>query len=83
MPKKRTPEPPAPEPELRVPPEMAANQINDRIAKGRSIHKREVRTEPDLEECEKEYRTWTAYNAELLKRLFTSDKYQEEYDWWG
>jgi predicted nucleotide-binding protein len=83
MVKKRTPEVPLPEPELRVPPDVTAAQINERIVKGQAIREREVRTEEALVEFEKDYRTWTAYNSELLARLFTTNKYQEEYTWWG
>jgi predicted nucleotide-binding protein len=83
MVKKRTPEVPLPEPELRVPPDVAAAQINERIVKGQAIREREVRTEEALVEFEKDHRTWTAYNSELLARLFTTNKYQEEYTWWG
>ena len=83
MAKKRIPEVPAAEPELRVPPDVAAAQINERIAKGQAIRQRAVTTEEALVECEKDYRTWSAYNSELLTRLFTTNKYREEYDWWG
>ncbi|HVX41980.1 MAG TPA: nucleotide-binding protein [Gemmatimonadaceae bacterium] len=72
-----------PDPELRVPPEVAASQINDRIEKGRAISGRDVQTVEALEQAENDYRTWTSYNGELLNRLFTTDKYQEEYNWWG
>jgi predicted nucleotide-binding protein len=83
MARKRTPEAPPADPELRVAPDVAASQINERIAKGKSILARDVTTEEALSECEKDHRTWTAYNAELLGRLFTTNKYQEEYTWWG
>jgi predicted nucleotide-binding protein len=83
MTRKRTPEVPPAEAELRVAPEVAASQINERIAKGKAIFERDVTTEEALAEVEKEHRTWTAYNAELLSRLFTTNKYQEEYNWWG
>jgi predicted nucleotide-binding protein len=83
MARKRTPDVPQPEPELRVSPELAASQINDRIDKGKAITARDVQTVEVLEQCEKEYKTWTSYNAELLTRLFTTNKYRDEYTWWG
>jgi len=83
MVRRRTPDAPTPEPELRVSPDVAASQINDRIGKGRALLDRDVQTVELLDQCEKDYRTWTSYNAELLTRLFTTNKYKEEYTWWG
>jgi predicted nucleotide-binding protein len=83
MVRKRTPEAPPADPELRVPADVAASQLNERIAKGKAMRDRESKTEEALAELEKDHRTWTAYNAELLGRLFTTNKYQDEYTWWG
>jgi predicted nucleotide-binding protein len=83
MARKRTADAPEAEPQLRVSPTEAATKIEDRIKRGRDLREREVRTAADIEACRNDFRTWDAYNIELLKRLFTTPKYAEEYAYWG
>src|SRR5688500_16931445 len=83
MTRKRTPDAPESEPELRVPTSDAAAKIADRVAAGEQLRGRSVTTTPDLEACKNDYRTWDSYNVELLKRLFTTSKYADEYAYWG
>jgi predicted nucleotide-binding protein len=66
-----------------MPPSEAAAKINERITKGEEFRSREPRTEADLESTQHEYETWSDYNVELLRRLFTTDKYAEQYSFWG
>ena len=83
MARKTTPQPPTPDPELRVSREEAAKKIGERIVLGEELLARSISNAEQLEAAENEYRRWNSYNAELLKRLFTTDKFAEEYSWWG
>lgn len=83
MARKRTPEPPTSDPELRISPESAAEKINERISAGEEIRQREVTTVDQLEASQSDYRRWDSYNIELLNRFFTTPKFAEEYSWWA
>lgn len=83
MAKKTTPPPPTPDPELRVSREEAAQKIGERISLGEALVARDISNVEQLEAAENDYRRWNSYNAEMLKRLFTTDKFAEEYSWWG
>jgi predicted nucleotide-binding protein len=67
---------------LTVSPEVAAAKIDDRIRHGEEIKLRRIANEVDFEEARSVYKMWTDYNAELLKRLFTSGEIAEEYKRW-
>lgn len=83
MAKKTMPQPPTPDPELQVTREEAAQKIGVRIALGEELFARQVSNMEQLDAAENEYRRWNSYNAEMLKRLFTTHKFEEEYSWWG
>lgn len=83
MARKSTPQPPTPDPELRVSPEEAARKIGERIELGEELYARQITTVEQLNAAENDYRRWNSYNAEMLKRLFTAEKFAEEYSWWG
>ena len=74
---------PTPDPELRVTREEASQKIGERIALGEELLARKMLNVEQLDAAESEYRRWNSYNGELLKRLFTTDKFAEEYSWWG
>lgn len=65
--------------ELAVLPEEAQARIEDRINKGKEIKLIKINSEQGLESTRKEYYKWNDFNAELLKRLFTSEEISEEY----
>ncbi|HEX9684379.1 MAG TPA: nucleotide-binding protein [Burkholderiales bacterium] len=83
MAKKATPQPPTPDPELQVTREEAAQKIGERIAQGEELFARQISNIEQLDAAENECRRWNSYNAEMLKRLFTTHKFEEEYSWWG
>jgi predicted nucleotide-binding protein len=83
MARKTTPQPPTPDPELQVSRDEAAQKIGERIILGEELYAREISNVEQLESAENEYRRWNSYNAEMLKRLFTTHKFAEEYSWWG
>lgn len=82
MARKTAPQPPS-DPELQVTRSEAARRIGERIAQGQELHARSVTNAEELEALESEYSSWSAYNAEMLRRLFTTPKFAEEYEWWG
>src|SRR5688500_5960241 len=51
---------------LRVPREQFANELDERLAIGRELHGREIRSVHDLEAARSDYYTWSEYNTELL-----------------
>lgn len=83
MPRKRTAEPPAAEPELKISRDEAYQRISERIQLGHAIVARDFRVVDDVESARDEYRKWSDYNNELLKRIFTTPKLADEYSWWG
>lgn len=83
MARKTTPQPPTPDPELQVTREEAAQKIGERITLGEELYARQILNMEQLDAAENECRRWNSYNAELLKRLFTTHKFEEEYSWWG
>src|SRR5437773_2662047 len=83
MAKKPTAEPPQPEPELRVPPAEAAQKLDERILKGGELLKREIRDAPEIDNLGDDFQKWSAYNTDLLGRLFTTAKLANEYSYWG
>lgn len=83
MPKTPTPEDPTPEAELRETRDEVRQRINARIQLGEDLHSRTITDVEQLAAAEKEFQRWDDYNAELLKRLFTTNKFEEEYSWWS
>jgi len=80
MAKKRTPpEEPKPPLLLAVPREEAERRITERIEKATALKKASITSFESLESAERDYKTWSSYNTELLKRLFTSPELSEEY----
>jgi len=83
MARKTTTQPPTPDPELNVTREEAAQKIGERIALAEELYGRQLSNAEQLDTAENEYKRWNSYNAELLRRLFTTPKFAEEYSWWG
>ncbi len=79
MARKTPPQPPTPDPELQVTHKEATTKLGERITLGEEIHARQVSNIEQFEAAESDYRRWNSYNAELLKRLFTTHKFEEEY----
>jgi hypothetical protein len=81
--KKQTPpEEPKPPFLLAIPREEAERRITERIEKATALKQVSITSFDSLERAEKEYKTWSSYNTELLKRLFTSPELAEEYARW-
>lgn len=79
--RKTTNEPKAPL-ELCVSPDEASKKLLERIEKGKQLKEEPINSRNDLEAVQKAYYKWNDFNAELLKRLFTSEELSEEYSHW-
>ena len=56
------------------------DKIQDRIQKGLLLLQKSINNNSDLELFNADYRKWSDFNAELLKRSFTNDDFKEEYE---
>lgn len=65
---------------LEIPREEAKANLLTRVALGEELSQRSVNSTAMLDELRAEYRRWTEYNAEMLRRIFSSTEYQLEYD---
>src|SRR5687767_7151360 len=85
MTRKRPPEAPKAEPELRMSAAEAAAKIDERIAKAKDFlaRAREIRSGVDVQALRDDYYAWDAYNTELLRRMFTTPELADEYSFWG
>lgn len=72
---------PTPEAELRESRESARQKIIERIQLGEILRSQVIRNVAQLYVAEKDYQRWDAYNSEMLRRLFTTNKFEEEYSW--
>jgi len=73
--------PPAPELPLylAVSREDAVQRIADRIKRGTELKTRPIQTKLVLDQVQRDYWTWSEYNEEMLRRMFTTPKIAEEY----
>jgi predicted nucleotide-binding protein len=73
--------PPAPELPLylAVSREDAAQRIADRIKRGTELKARPISAKQILDQVQRDYWTWSEYNEEMLRRMFTTPKIAEEY----
>ena len=71
------------DPELVVPRNEARSKIQERIDKGKNLFARQIQTLEELKAAEDEYYKWTAYNTELLKRIFNALNFANEYSFYG
>jgi hypothetical protein len=83
VPKKSPPSPPELPVTLRVPIDDARAKLEQRVAKGGTLRARSLQTQTDLEDAKRDYQSWSAYNNDLLIKLFTTDKLAREYSFWG
>lgn len=79
--KSQSPEPQAPA-ELLVTRDDARSKIEERIEKGRLLRSTQISSRDALEKTKNEYFKWDKFNAELLRRIFTTEEISEEYSRW-
>lgn len=66
--------------ELKISKEEAEQKLKDRIEKGKEFIDNSSLSYEDLEKL---FDKWDDFNNELLKRIFTTDEYQNSYMWSG
>lgn len=68
---------------LAKPREEVRAQLLARIEIGNQLISRQVVSSSSLEEYRAEYKKWDDYNAEFLRRAFTSSEYADEYSYYA
>lgn len=68
---------------LAKPREEVRAQLLARIEIGNELISRQVMSSSALEEYRAEYKKWDDYNAEFLRRAFTSSEYADEYSYYA
>ena len=58
----------------------AERKISDRIDLGKELLSRSIKSWDDFRAAQMEFFTWSEFNRELLKRLFTSEELYREYN---
>lgn len=69
--------------ELSVTRDEAKARLQDRIEKGLELKKCQIDSNEAFDSLSNEYSKWNSFNSELLKRIFTTDEFVKEYDFWG
>jgi len=64
---------------LLVTSEQASKRIAEQVTKGHELKQRHIPSQQDFDSVQQEYWTWSEYNTELLRRLFTNNELAEEY----
>lgn len=64
---------------LAMPREEASRRIRERIDNGAELKSRPIQGDLALGDVERAYWTWSEYNEEMLRQMFTSPKIAEEY----
>ncbi len=67
--------------ELLISQDDAKSKIQDRIQKGIELKNIHVNSLDSLTTARNEYYKWNSFNAELLKTIFTTEKYSNEYSY--
>lgn len=65
--------------ELVVNRDNAKAKLSDRIQKGRELKELTINSAQSFDQTQKKYYKWTAFNKELLKRLFSTEELSDEY----
>jgi predicted nucleotide-binding protein len=66
--------------ELAVPRSQVERRLNERMKLGVSFIEQQASSYDDYELLNKEYQKWNVYNAELLKQLFTTADFADQYN---
>jgi predicted nucleotide-binding protein len=66
-----------------VPRDRAEAQISNRIEKGKALKEVRILSFDELQKAEDAYATWSEYNTEMLRRLFSSPELADQYSFFG
>ena len=79
MAKRSAQQPPEPPVYLAMSRDAAATKISERTRAGEELKKRPITSLAEHSDVQKAYWTWSEYNEEMLRQMFTSSKIAEEY----
>jgi len=65
---------------LKISATEAQEKLSSRVLKGGEIKARAISSESDLENSWDEYYKWDEYNTQLLKTIFSTEEFSEEYN---
>lgn len=65
--------------ELLISRDDAKSRLQERIQKGLELKKAQINSREALDTAKNEYSKWNSFNAELLKRIFSTEELAEEY----
>lgn len=77
----RTPEVPFAPAKLLVPRAELAEQLEERLQKGRDLAERPINSAPELDQAWNDRQRWSAYNTEVLTRSFDNRSVADDYNW--
>lgn len=60
----------------------AKSRLQERIQKGLEIKQAQINSREALDSTRNEYNKWNSFNAELLKRIFSTEELADEYSHW-
>lgn len=69
--------------ELLISRDEAKSKLQERIQKGLEIKQVQITSQDSFEAARNEYSKWNSFNAELLRRIFTTEAMEDEYTWSG
>ncbi len=77
--KKSTTSEPKPPAELLISRDDAKSRLQERIQKGLELKQAQINSREALDAARNEYSKWNSFNAELLKRIFSTQELADEY----
>lgn len=67
--------------ELLISRDEAKSKLQERIQKGLEIKQVQISSQDSFEAARNDYSKWNSFNAELLRRIFTTEELENEYTW--
>ena len=67
-------------PKLLVARSEAEARLTERIEKGKELAERTIQSESELKQAQNDFFTWSDFNVELLRRIFTTSEFSDRYN---
>lgn len=80
--KKITTSEPKPPAKLLISRDDAKSRLQERIQKGLELKQAQINSREALDAAKNDFSKWNSFNAELLKRIFSTEELAEEYSRW-
>lgn len=68
--------------ELLISRDEAKSRLQERIQKGLELKKAQISSRETLDAAKNDYQKWDSFNAELLRRIFSTEELAKEYSRW-